>query len=89
MDSRILSNLGGSPFDDIRHIDEDERGQFEWWSAREAMPHLGYVNWQNMQNVIRKAKASCRNRGSQVAEHFIATSITSANKILTYYSAAA
>lgn len=46
-----------SPFDVIRHVDEDtERGEFEWWSAREAMPYLGYKNWQNMENVIAMQK---------------------------------
>ena len=32
--------IGKSPFDEIRHVDEDpEAGEFEWWSARELMPH--------------------------------------------------
>jgi len=63
---------GRSPFDVIRHVDEDpERGEFEWWSAREAMPYLGYKNWQNMGNVVTKAKAACRNSGHQVSENFI------------------
>lgn len=68
---------GRSPFDSIRHVDEDqEQGEFEWWSAREAMPHLGYANWQNMQNVIRKAKSACRNAKQQVVSHFIDISKT-------------
>ena len=68
-----------SPFDVIRHVDEDpERGEIEWWSAREAMPYLGYKNWQNMENVIAKAKAACRNSGHQVNEHFIDVSKTPA-----------
>lgn len=65
---------GKSPFDEIRHFETDpERGDFEYWSAREAMPYLGYASWQNMQNVLRKAKASCRNSGHSVACHFIDT----------------
>lgn len=69
-----LPSRNRSPFDAIRNVDQDERGEFEWWSAREAIPYLGYANWQNMQNIIRKAKAACRNRGCQVADHFIDTS---------------
>jgi hypothetical protein len=60
-----------SPFDIIRHVDEDpERGEFEWWSAREAMPYLGYQRWENVENVIRKAKAACRNTGQPVENNF-------------------
>jgi DNA-damage-inducible protein D len=55
-----------SPFDRIRHVDADG----EWWSAREAMPFLGYRNWQNMSNVIRKAKDACRRAGANAEEQF-------------------
>ncbi|MFO0852691.1 MAG: hypothetical protein U0871_29635 [Gemmataceae bacterium] len=62
---------GRSPFDAIRRTDTDpERGDFEYWSAREAMQPLGYSRWENLQNVIRKAKAACRNSGNDPAEHF-------------------
>jgi hypothetical protein len=62
---------GRSPFDEIRHVDEDPTfGQFEWWSAREAMPLLGYARWENMANAVRRAKASCRNAGYPVGDHF-------------------
>ncbi|HEY7313833.1 MAG TPA: BRO family protein [Gemmataceae bacterium] len=71
---------GRSPFDEIRHVDEDEHGEFEWWSAREAMPYLGYKNWQNMENVIAKAKAACRNSGHQVRDNFRDTSKVSAQR---------
>src|SRR5437899_2816208 len=60
-----------SPFDAIRHIAEDSEGkEHEYWSAREAMDVLGYTRWENMQNVIRKAVAACRNTGSNTADHF-------------------
>lgn len=64
------SFVGVSPFDSIRNIDHDERGEFEWWSARDAMPLLGYERWENLRNVIAKAKSACRNSGHQVRDHF-------------------
>jgi DNA-damage-inducible protein D len=43
----------------------------EWWSARELQPRLGYANWQNFSNVIRKAVAACEGSGMPVGDHFI------------------
>ena len=61
-----------SPFDPIRHVEEDSQGkEFEYWSAREAMEPLGYKNWQNMENVIRKARTACRNSGHDPDANFI------------------
>jgi hypothetical protein len=61
---------GSSPFDAIRHTDEDERGEFEWWSARELMTLLDYGRWERFEDAIDRAKAACRNSGYQVADHF-------------------
>jgi BRO family, N-terminal domain len=59
---------GRSPFDDIMHSEEDGA---EWWSGRELMPYLNYVDWRNFENVVRKAKSACRNSGHQVSDHFV------------------
>jgi hypothetical protein len=58
---------GRSPFDAIRHVEEDGT---EWWSGREMMEPLGYERWENFANAIERAKASCRNTGGQVPDHF-------------------
>lgn len=52
------------------HVEEDGT---EWWSAREMAEELRYSDWRNMENVIRKARSSCRNAGQQVADHFVDT----------------
>lgn len=57
-----------SPFDDIMHIEEDGT---EWWSARELKDAMKYKEWRNMENVIRKARSSCRNSGQQPSDHFV------------------
>lgn len=69
MHTRLPRQLraGRSPFDEIVHTEEDGT---EWWSARELMPHLGYLAWRNLENVISKARSACRNSGHQVADHF-------------------
>ena len=42
----------------------------ECWSAREMQILLGYSKWENFENVIQKAKESCRNAGEEVSNHF-------------------
>ena len=45
-----------SPFDGIRHEDEDGK---EFWSARELYKLLGYTRiWQNLRTPSRKAEDS-------------------------------
>ena len=45
-------------FEDIKHI--DELGN-EYWYARELMPLLEYIKWENFDNVIQKAVISYKN----------------------------
>ena len=57
--------------DAIRRVDENPDGStFEYWSAREALELLGYLHWQGLENVIRKARAACRNSGHDPGDHF-------------------
>ena len=53
-------------FDDIRH----EENGVEFWYARELMDLLEYAQWRNFEKTIEKAKASCKNNGICVADHF-------------------
>ncbi len=55
-----------SPFDAIRHIDE-ELG--EHWSARELSKLLGYARFDKFLNVIAKAEEACRTSGQVVSDH--------------------
>ena len=75
---------GRSPFDAIRHAEENSDGsEFEYWEAREAMGHLGYSDWRNIENVIRKARTACRKSGSDPGDHFV-----DVNKMVTLGSGA-
>ena len=42
----------------------------ECWSARELQKLLGYTQWRNFENIIYKAKESCKNVGESIAYHF-------------------
>ena len=63
------STLHLSPFDAIRHVDE-QLG--EYWSARELYKILGYTEWRNFHNVvIKRALKACEENGRAVSEHFV------------------
>ncbi len=58
-----------SPFDSIRHIDEDGN---EYWSARELYKILGYSEWRNFNNiVIKRAMKACKESGQATSDHFV------------------
>jgi len=46
-------------FEDIKHIDENG---VEFWYARELQLALNYKEWRKFENVISKAKKSCKKR---------------------------
>lgn len=55
--SEMGSGFEGSPFDQIRH--EDENG--EYWLARELQPVMGYEKWERFDGVIERAIRSAEN----------------------------
>ena len=57
-------------FEDIKHVDENGT---EFWYARELQKVLNYKEWRKFENVINKAKESCKNSNISVIEHFVDT----------------
>ena len=55
-------------FEDIKHIDENG---IEFWYARELQSVLNYIEWRKFENVISKAKESCKNSDITVFDHFV------------------
>lgn len=60
-------------FEDIKHIDENG---VEFWYARELQGVLDYKEWRKFENVIKKAKKSCKNSTNSVVEHFVGVAKT-------------
>jgi DNA-damage-inducible protein D len=56
-----------SPFDAIRQVNEQEQ---EYWSARDLQRLLGYKNWREFEDAIRRAMIACQNSGQKPEDHF-------------------
>ena len=49
---------------------------YDYWSARDLMPLLGYDQWKNFIEVIKKAMISATEIGLDLQEHFFETEKT-------------
>lgn len=54
-------------FEDIKMMDWN----LEFWSARQVMPILWYIEWRKFEWVIGKAKIACNNSWYNVSDHFV------------------
>ncbi len=54
-------------FEDIKHIDEFGN---EYWLARELYKILGYSQWRSINELIERAKISCKKSKYNVDDHF-------------------
>ena len=57
-----------SPFEQIKQFDPDTGEEF--WSSRDFAEVLGYADYRNFEDVIKKAKLACTNSGFEVTDHF-------------------
>ena len=55
-------------FDSI--INTDEKENIEYWYARDLQVLLGYTQWRNFLEVMKKAMISCESAGFTVSNHF-------------------
>ncbi|MEI7649438.1 MAG: BRO family protein [Methanomicrobiales archaeon] len=53
-------------FEDFVHVQES----VEFWFTRDLQDLLGYTQWRDLQNVIEKAKESCKNSNHEISDHF-------------------
>jgi DNA-damage-inducible protein D len=57
-----------SPFEKIRRINDAGN---EYWSSRDFSQILGYSDYRNFEQVIKKAKKACFNSGHRIEDHFV------------------
>ena len=55
-------------FDSIINTEENEK--IEYWYARDLQALLGYTQWRNFLEVMKKAMVSCESAGFTVTDHF-------------------
>ena len=57
-----------SPFEKIKRVNEAGN---EFWSSRDFAQILGYSDYRNFEQVIKKAKTACFNSGQRIEDHFV------------------
>lgn len=71
MNNEIMKSAaggGGSPFERIKRTNEAGN---EYWSSRDFAQILGYSDYRNFEQVIKKAKIACFNSGHRIEDHFV------------------
>lgn len=66
MEKDTIKNLN-SCFEEFAY----EQDGVEYWMARELQELLGYTDWRNFNNIVTKAKESCKTSGEAVSDHFV------------------
>lgn len=56
-------------FDNVIQFTENE--QIEFWYARDLMRLLGYTEWRNFENAIKRAMESCKTNKIAILDHFV------------------
>ena len=57
-----------SPSETIKKINEYDQ---EYWSARELMSLLGYVEWRKFEGTIKRAQQSCVQNNQPLEDHIV------------------
>jgi DNA-damage-inducible protein D len=57
-----------SPFEKIKRTNQAGN---EYWSSRDFALILGYSDYRNFEQVIKKAKSACFNSGHRIEDHFV------------------
>ncbi len=61
-------NAHVSPFERIKRVNEVG---VEYWSSRDFARVLGYTDYRNFEQVVRRARMACFNSGQRVEDHFV------------------
>jgi DNA-damage-inducible protein D len=67
-EERLPVPNGISPFERIRRANA---AGSEYWSSRDFAQVLGYSDYRNFEQVIKRAKTACFNSGHRIEDHFV------------------
>lgn len=67
MNDELIITSPSKKFEEIKKLDENG---VEYWEARELMKVLGYTKWENFNEVVERAKESCKNSKQEIQYHF-------------------
>lgn len=68
MDNHVIPSSPNKGFEDIKKVDENG---VEYWEARQLLLVLGYVEWRNFEEVLKKAMQACMKSDEMVENHFV------------------
>ena len=66
--TKIPPTGNDSPFEQIKRTNDTGN---EYWSSRDFSLILGYTDYRNFEQVIKKAKVACFNSGHRIEDHFV------------------
>jgi len=67
-EERLPAHNGVSPFERIRRTNA---AGAEYWSSRDFAQVLGYSDYRNFEQAMKKAKTACFNSGQRIEDHFV------------------
>jgi len=67
-EERFPAPNGISPFERIRRTNA---AGAEYWSSRDFAQVLGYSDYRNFEQAMKKAKTACFNSGQRIEDHFV------------------
>ena len=67
-EERLPVPNGISPFERIRRTNA---AGAEYWSSRDFAQVLGYSDYRNFEQAIKRAKTACFNSGQRIEDHFV------------------
>jgi DNA-damage-inducible protein D len=67
-EERLLAPNGISPFERIRRTNA---AGAEFWSSRDFAQVLGYSDYRNFEQAMKRAKTACFNSGQRIEDHFV------------------
>jgi len=71
MGNEIMKKSRGGSDSPFERIKRTNAAGGEYWSSRDFAQILGYSDYRNFEQVIKKAKAACFNSGHRIEDHFV------------------